>query len=221
MSGGFYSAAEAGRLLHIKFPGKLSHWLTEHPTDMAPLIIRQYEVIDGQQTLGFFDLMEARSINYFRDKGVSLQALRKAAFNLRKELNVDHPFSTNTKLVTDRRDIFLHSAKEAGDDILLNLVTKQFNIYQAWERFLEEGITFNMDTGLPKSWIPIPKEFPNIIVNPRFAYGHPTVSRKHVPTSALFNLWKAEKNFKTVGNWFGVNPSLAKQAVKFEQRLVA
>lgn len=221
MSGGFYSAAEAGRLLNIKHPGKISHWLTEHPTDMAPLIIRQYEVIDGQQTLGFFDLMEARSINFFRDQGVTLQALRKAAINLRKELKVDHPFSTNSELVTDRKDIFLYSAEEAGDKILFNLVTKQFKIYQAWEQFLEEGITFNMKTGLPKSWIPAPLKFPRVIVDPRFAYGHPTISKNHVPTSALYKLWKAEKNYKIVGDWFGVKISESEEAVQFEESLVA
>ena len=221
MSGGFYSAAEAGRLLHIKFPGKISHWLTEHPKDMAPLVLRQYDVIDGQQTVGFFDLMEIRSINYFRNKGVSLKNLRKVAINLRNELKVDHPFSTNTKLVTDRREIFIHSAEETGDDTLLSLVTKQYTFYEVWEQFLEEGIAFDMNTGLPKSWVPIPNEFPDVNVDPRFAYGHPTISKNHVPTNALYKLWKAEKNYKIVGDWFGVKKSEVEEAVQFEESLAA
>lgn len=221
MSGGFYSAAEAGRLLEIKNAGKISHWLTEHPKDLAPLVNRQYKVIDGQQTVGFFDLMEIRSINYFRKKGVSLKNLRKVAINLRNELKVDHPFSTNTKLVTDRRDVFIHSAEESGDNILLNLVTKQHTFYEVWEQFLELGITFDMETGLPKNWVPVPRDFPDVMVDPRFAYGHPTISENHVPTSALFKLWQAEKNLKIVGDWFGIEKSLAKQAVQFEKRLAA
>jgi uncharacterized protein (DUF433 family) len=222
MSGGFYSAAEAGRLLHIKFPGKISHWLTEHPKEMGPLIKRQYEVIDGQQTLSFLDLMEARSINCFRDKGVSLKNLRIAAINLRKILKVDHPFSTlKTKLVTDRREIFIHSAEETGDDILLSLVTKQYGFYEVWEQFLEEGIAFNMETGLPESWVPVPNKFPDVMVDPRFAYGHPTISKNHVPTSTLYKLWQAEKDYKTVGEWYGVKKADVKEAVQFEESMAA
>jgi hypothetical protein len=222
MLGGFYSAAEAGRLLHINHPGKISQWLTRPFKGALPVVIKQYDVIDNQQTVGFFDLMEIRSINYFRNKGVSLQALRKSAVNLRKELHVERPFSlAKFRLVTDRREIFLHSAEEAEDNVLLNLVTKQIEIYEVWEQFLEEGITFNEKTGLPKIWKPQPSEFPEVLVTPQYAYGHPTISSNHIPTSALYKLWKAEKNYKIVGEWFGVTKFQAEQAVHFEESLAA
>ena len=115
----------------------------------------------------------------------------------------------------------MHSAEEAGDDILLSLVTEQYGFYEVWEQFLEEGIAFNLKTGLPKSWVPVPNQFPDVIVDPRFAYGHPTIAKNHVPTSALYKLWKAEKSYKIVGEWFDVKKSEAEEAVKFEESLAA
>jgi hypothetical protein len=69
--------------------------------------------------------------------------------------------------------------------------------------------------------VPLSNQFPDVIIDPHFAYGHPTIGKNHVPTSALFKLWRAEKNYKVVGDWFGIKEILAKQAVQFEKRLAA
>ena len=42
--------------------------------------------------------MEVRFIEHFRRQQISLQSLRKAAENARKELNLDHPFATSSTL---------------------------------------------------------------------------------------------------------------------------
>lgn len=219
---GLYTVREAMRFLQIDSEAKVRRWLVG--TDQTPAVIdRQYKFEKGIQEVGFYDLMEIRFIEYFRKKGISLQSIRKAASAARLALDTDHPFAlSNVKFVTDRKRIFMQTAREENDIKLLTLTTGQYAMYDVFEKFLAVGVEFAPTTGLVKFWKPDPKTFPAVVLSPRIARGQPSIEHVGVPTSAIFSLWLAEgQNDEKVANWFNVTADHLQQAVQFELGLPA
>lgn len=217
VAGGFYTVREAARLLGIGQPSKITAWLQGHQRGAAAIIKRQYEPIEGAQELGFWDLIEVRFVEHFRKQGVSLQALRKAAEQARKDFGHQHPFAmSNVKFLTDRVTVFSHAAQETGDKFLLNLVTKQYAMYVVLEEVLAKGIEFDPGSGMAREWRPT-KEYPHVALNPLVAYGQPAILPDGVPTAAIFRTWKAENgSYLAAADWYEITEDLAREAVEFE-----
>lgn len=223
LGGGFYSPAQAARLLQIDSPRRVRGWLSGYKNSSSgPVLDRDYEAIDGTLALSFWDLMEVRFLEHFRKQNVPLQTLRKVAVNARKEMNAKHPFAlSNVRFLTDRKRVFLHSAEEEGDKKTLNLVTNQFEMYEAIEYVLAKGVSFNPKTGLAESWHPLP-ECPTVIVHPRMSFGRPVMQESGVPVAAIVRAWQAESgNRDRVAHWFGIDRSQVDDAIDFQVRLAA
>jgi uncharacterized protein (DUF433 family) len=219
VAGGFYTVREAARLLNIAQPAKIVGWLHGHKgRGRGPIIQRQYEPIEGAQELGFLDLIEVRFVEHFRKQDVSLQALRKAAATARDEWKQQHPFATSaTKYLTDRVDVFSKTARDIHDNVLLNLVTKQYEMYVVLEEILAKGVEFDPASGLAREWRPKQAEFPDVVVSPLVAYGQPAVMPHGVPTFAIYNTWKAENgHYSATSDWYEIDEKLVRQAVEFE-----
>jgi uncharacterized protein (DUF433 family) len=132
-----------------------------------------------------------------------------------------HPFAlSNVIFLTDRKRVFQQVVAETGDKKTLDILGDQYEMYDIIERILAEGVSFDPVSHLAEAWKPLPKECPNVIVSPHFAYGHPVVSDRQIPTTALYRLWKAEGgNQARVAKAFGVTPEDVLEAVDFEVRL--
>lgn len=219
VAGGFYTVREAARLLAIAQPSKITGWLHGHKgRGRGPIIRRQYQPIEGTQELGFLDLIEVRFVEHFRKLGVTMQALRKAAATARELWQQQHPFATsNTKYLTDRVEVFAKTARDVHDSTLLNLVTKQYEMYVVLEEVLAKGVEFDPASGIAREWKPKPVEFPDIVLSPLVAYGQPAIVHFGVPTSAIYSTWKAENgNYAAISDWYEIDEKLARQAVEFE-----
>lgn len=223
VAGGFYTVDEAARLLRISKPATLAAWLKGRGARGEPVVRRQYEPIGKIQELGFLDLIEVRFIDHFRKMGYSLQSLRKAAETARKELHCEHPFALyGIKFVAERKNIFLKVASDIRDTKLLNLVTKQYAMYEVLEDVLSRAITFDPTSGLATRWRPDEKSFPRVVVDPIVAYGQPAVEPSRVPTDAIFATWQAEGgNFNAVADWYEIELSAAQEGVEFEMAFLA
>jgi uncharacterized protein (DUF433 family) len=225
VSGGYYTVKEACRLLGIGNTRRVTGWLQGHSRSKSgPVISRSYPSIQNAQELSFLDLLETRFVDHFRRQGVSLQSLRKASSTLREVVNTQHPFATsNTLFLTDRKKIFLQTAEETQDRTLLDLVSRQYVMYETYEAVLARGISFHPASGIALEWRPKPKEFPAVALNPVIAFGQPAVgvSPSHkVPTRSLFLEWKAEDgSFSAVADWFHVPEDHVKEAIEFELSL--
>jgi hypothetical protein len=217
VAGGFYTVREAARLLGIGQPSKITTWLQGHQGGATAIIQRQYKPIEGAQELGFWDLIEVRFVEHFRKQGVSLQALRKAAQQARKDFGHQHPFAmSNVKFLTDRVAVFSHAARETGDKLLLNLVTKQYAMYVVLEEVLAKGVEFDPASGMAREWRPT-KQYPHVALNPLVAYGQPAILPDGVPTAAIFRTWKAENgSYSAAADWYEITEDLAREAVEFE-----
>jgi len=221
LNGGFYTVREAARLLGTDNVQRIVRWLTPSRRGGEPVILRQYEKIGPQHEIGFLDLLEIRFVEHFRKQKISLQSLRVAAKNARRELKVTHPFATsNVKFQTDRKQVFLESAKETGDRFFLNLMTNQVEIYDTIEHILAKDLEFDV-SGFANLWRP-ESHCPNVIISPVFAFGQPVISDRRVPTSAVFRTWKAEGgDYVAAAEWYRLPRELAEEAVEFELRLAA
>ena len=154
---------------------------------------------------------------------VPMQTIRRAANILRQQGNSSHPLATSkAKYLTDRKNIFQQVAVENHDEVTLNLISGQHEIYEALESKLAQGVEFDPVTYLACAWQPNPDKFPNIVVNPKYASGCPTINNCNVPTVALFRQWNAEEqNVGVVARWYNVEESLVDEAVRFELSMAA
>jgi uncharacterized protein (DUF433 family) len=219
--GGFYSPVEAARLLRIDSSRRVSRWVAGHSRG-DPVILADHEPVDRRISLSFLDMMEVRFLEHFRKQGVPLQTLRRAVVRAREDMRNKHPFAlSNVMFLTDRRKVFGHAAEDTGDKNTWDLVTRQYEMYDAIEDVLAKGVAFDPLSGLAESFPPLP-EYPSVIVNPRFAYGKPVVGEKGVPTSALFRLWRAEGGNKArVARAYEIDERDVTDAVNFEITLAA
>jgi uncharacterized protein (DUF433 family) len=64
-------------------------------------------------------------------------------------------------------------------------------------------------------------EFPNVIIDPRFALGRPVVKSGYVPTDTLAAAFLADGDIDDVAEWYGTDRQSVTQAIAFEQRLAA
>lgn len=215
--GGFYTVAEAARLLRMDDKKRIYRWLAAG--DDA-VVKRDYQPIGRSQEVSFWDLFEVRFVETFRAQGLSLQFLRKVATKARAEFKTQHPFAlAGSKYLTDRKRIFRKTAEETGE-ATHDVLSGQYEMYETIERVLAKGVEFNPDTLLAEEWPPY-SECPRVTINPRYAYGHPVIGKNRIPTAALYRLWKAEGSRERVAGWYGVTPDEVDEAVEFEVRLAA
>lgn len=225
---GFYTIPEAARLIEVGNSRRIHGWLRGYQNrKTSPLIIRDYDPIKHHQELSFLDLLEIRFIEHFREQGVRVQTLRRALDTAREIWQTDKPFATSRIRFTAKKggkdivaeEVLKPTAETTRDPKLLSLCTRQYEIYVAIRELLVKGVSFDPDTELAVSWKPRPDKFPEIVINPRVAYGRPFVPSK-VPTVTLYEAWKAEgRQFEPVADWYEVSLAEAKMAVEFEQEL--
>ena len=223
---GFYSVPEAARLIEVGSTRRIYGWLRGYSDRKSgPLIKRQFEPLEGQEEISFLDLMELRLIETLRDQEVKARTIRKAIVEARKIFENPKPFATDRIfLKTDGREVFVEEvlkkvAQEEQDKRLWNLVTKQYEHYELIQQSLIAGVTFDPESHLAKTWRPRPREFPDIIIDPRIAYGKPTTP-SHVPTATLYELFKADNDsVDAAAEHFQIGPDEAEMGIRFEQTL--
>ena len=227
LSKGFYTLGEASRLIGVS-QQKIRGWLQGYPGSVGSIIKRDYGKTASAHyhEMSFLDLMEARLINLYRSKGVSLQVLREVAEKAREDFQQKHPFAEYDKFKTDGKRMFLEfineNTKEKG---LINYLSEQNEMPKIIERTLLNDTELDETTKLAKRWrCGLKYKCNNVFADPKFAYGNPVAyadgeAAYPVPTSTLYNQWLAEEeDFTAVAHWYEIKPSLVKQAVKFEKK---
>lgn len=222
---GFYTVSEAARLIPKASAGRIRNWLTDYHGEESPLINREYDPLDDKQELSFLDLMEVRFVEYFRNNGVSVRSLRAASEHARKYFGTDKPFATsNFSFHTDGRNLFVEdilkpAAQAASDSVLWGLVTDQYEMYDVIKASLLDGVVFNPKSKLAETWRPRPHQYPAVIIDPKVAFGQPTLDAR-VATAAVYDAWVAENyDQASVAYWFELPETAVREAVAFERSL--
>lgn len=218
---GYYTPAEAGRLLHLP-SRKIRRWLGSQTRPYRGGVRRDEPlwtpeiVFDDGWELSFRDLMELRFIHEFREHGISIQMLRKALPLARKFIGDYRPMS-NKRFRTDGRNIFVQVFNENGEPKeLLDLVKGQYVFREIVEPAFK-GIEFRGDQ--PERWMPWSSDV--IVVDPRRSFGQPILDASGIPTVTLASEVKAEGSIDRVAYLFDVPPEEVLAAVEFERKLAA
>lgn len=183
----------------------------------APLFRSDIKVVDGEKALSFYDLIDVLWVKGFSEHGVSMPAIRKAAEEAMRIFETSHPFC-HQRFATDGKRIFLSFKEELdGDARLLDLISKQYAMDDILGPYLKY---IDYETNVAARWWPLGKERA-IIIDPSRSFGSPIV-RQGVPTSILFNAYKAEnQDAQRVADWYEVPVASVNDAVEFETHLAA
>lgn len=207
---------DVARLLRGPNAARLRGWLNGWANSSSgPIIERDF---GGTSTISFLDLIELRFVAHFRNAGVTMPTLRRAAAEARSEWGSSHPLAlSQAKYLTDRKKVFAQAAEHEGDQRTWELATKQYQLWDTIEQTIDHGLTFDPTTHIALALRPNPDRFPNVILDPAVAFGSPSISG--VPTVTLYRQYKAEAErggFARVADWFDLKVTDVEEAIKFE-----
>lgn len=211
---GIYSIADAARLTNTN-QRLIRNWLIGY--SQKKRLKGQLPKIDERLAVGFLDLLEIRFISHFRNLGVKMSTLYRAAEKAREHFKSEHPFSK--KLTTDGVDIFVKSFTQADDPRLENIVNNQFASYETLKSLINEDVEFD-HKGMAIRWFPVHKKH-DIVIDPKRSFGKPILIKYGIPTETLHEAFKVEKNAAIVADWYGIETNDVNSAVKFEEGLAA
>jgi uncharacterized protein (DUF433 family) len=153
-----------------------------------------------------------------RPKGPILECDDRQSSNIARTFRVA---LSKLKYLTDRRKIFGQVAEEENDKRTWDLATNQYEMWDAIEGVIANGVEFSPSTELAKLWRPRP-DCPDVIIDPHVAFGRPAIGDRGVPTVVLFRQWRAEGgDAERVASWFPVTTEEVAQAVEFELLMAA
>lgn len=197
-------------LLGYRFPTRTGH-TGQSPPVFSPALAQ----IEGYRAIGFLDLVELLFVKAFRDEGVTLPTIRKAAKEAAKRWNTTHPFCLR-RFATDGRGIFATVVDDTGEEDLLELAKSQLAFKKVLQPYLKQ-LQYDKDY-LVERWWPLGNKRP-VCVDPRLCFGRPVVMPVPVPTEVLFEAVSAEQTLKEVAEWYGLPVRCVRAAVDFERQL--
>lgn len=226
---GFYTVREAAELIEVGNSTRIKGWLDGYSSShKEPLLRRDYKHQKplSYHELSFYDLIEVRFVEHFRQHGVKPRTLRAALESAREIYKTDKPFATNKVrfcLSTDAKSIYVQEstiaiANKKEEPKLWNLLKQQYEIVEFIHKVIEDSIKFDASTNLAEIWQPRKKECPNIYINPKIAYGKPVV-KSGIPTNVIYNMWNATNDLDVVRNWFEITHAQAREAIRFENEI--
>lgn len=225
---GFYSIREAADLIEAANLTRIRAWLGGYArSNKSALLMRDYVHASGKaQELSFYDLIEVRFVEFFRNQGVKAHTMRAALESAREVYGTDKPFATNKvrfSICADRKTILVDEGNNDGSELatmeedpkLWDLVRQQY-IFAQFRNDIEKSISFDPETHLATSWSPRVEQFPSVKIDPKIAYGKPVVGNR-VPTKTIFDTWLAEeKDYEAVQYWYELSRKHVEEAINFE-----
>lgn len=223
---GVYTIPEAAMLSKVstrtirRWVGGYSYQRSGGLPHLSPPIWRQQiPPRDGEIALSFRDLLEVRFVSFFRKAGVSWKKIRVAAECAEEMVRDSHPFSTK-RFKTDGKSIYAEIAERTGEDSLIDLATRQYELKAVTDPFLFGGIEFEATGIAPVRWWPLGEDR-RVVIDPRRSFGQPICHPESVPTSVLARAFEAERSVEVVSRWHGVDVASVEDAVEFENSLRA
>ena len=222
---GVYTVPEAARLTGVKtqtiyrwlFGGSLSSYQNRKIESHKSVIIHTFDVLDSVANLSFSDLIQVRLIQKFRDRGISLQTIRKAAENAARILNNPHPFCS-ARFRTDGDRLLAEVSENDGRLTLVELQNLQQVFREVIEPFLQ-GLEY--DDEFVARWYP-KKGDHLVVIDPERNFGQPVLAREGVPTQSLYQAYKSSHGDSAkVAHWYEIPEPSVKAAVRFEESLAA
>lgn len=222
-----YSPILAARLVGLS-PERVRRWLrgyeyryevgAGHHTRrgrQSPVVKRRGAA--GSSYASFLDLIDLLFVKRFLAHGVTLQRLRQAMAEADRFLGGHH--FAQRQFWTDGRNIYMQ-VNEKADALLHLLRNGQWAIAPVIVQTAQQ-IEFDEGTGFAERWFPMGGN-QDVVVDPRVAFGAPSVRGYGVETSNVYDFFVAEgKRVDRVCSWMKLPESAVRSAVSFEKMLEA
>jgi len=217
---GIYSVSEAARLIGVPMQ-RVRAWVTGWPRTAAPPVIQNdLGWVDGRLAFSFANLMELRFVAFFSAANVSMHEIRSIMDEVRAAIHRPHPFATDIVFKTDGSKIVAEIARKNGISDLYDLRSRNFEMGVVVYRTLKEGVVYD-PKGDAQAWFPRRILAPNVIVHPKLAFGRPVLKGSGIPTEAIADAMRAERDIETVAVLFEISTKRVQEAVAFEANLRA
>jgi len=171
--------------------------------------------------LTFEELLTLRLVKPFKDKGLGLPTIKKAAQKAAAEYGVDNPFITQ-RFRSDGRSVFLDLDVTGEQRQLVNVLTDQHQFREIVEPSLFRDVVFV--EGWPREWRPLGRAH-SVIITPSKQFGAPHIAGKGVRTDVVADAVRAEggddRAIEAVAEWFGLTEAEVREAVRFEGEWLA
>jgi uncharacterized protein (DUF433 family)/DNA-binding transcriptional MerR regulator len=207
---GLYSIPEAARLL-ATHPMRVRRWIK--PED--GLISRSFD--PDERTLSFFELMELHFVKMFREAGVSLQVIRRAAKTAARKFETRYPFAVH-RFDTDGQTVFATLIDQERDSSLIQDLRQGQYVFDTIVRPFFKKLEYDKNEAV-RFW---PRDTDGrVVLDPRRRFGKPIDAQTGVPTASLFHAIEAGDDIAMVASWFDVPVAAITAAIAFENSLVA
>jgi uncharacterized protein (DUF433 family) len=171
-------------------------------------------VADESLLLSFHDLIDVKVVGAIRERGVSLQYIRRIHSLLVQELETRHPFARRD-FYTDGREVWVNEESREGEK-LRELLSGQHAFPVILKPFLE-SIDYDEQSLMADSW----RIGKGIIIDPEIRYGKPIVEGTGIPAELLAMACQAnEGDAEMVAEWYDVSPADVELAVAFQERIL-
>lgn len=207
-TGGF-STSDVARLVHVP-AATITEWLK----GAFPVILSDYEPLNGRLLMSFDALIEARAIAYFAHQ-LPVAKLRQIMRQFREVTGEAHPLAKDQKFVTDGFRLL-----EKDGEKYVNVVNQVYAEPTLTDPLVKGKVIY--DNGAARYFMPDPLHLPLVRVDPRFAFGKPVIiDNGHVVTTAALAESAAEEGVAEAADWFEVSIAAVRQAQQFQQRQAA
>jgi DNA-binding transcriptional MerR regulator/uncharacterized protein (DUF433 family) len=206
---GLYSIAEAKALLGVN-QNKIRRWIDTE----TGILARYFDPTEN--TLTFLELMELHFVKLFRDEGVSLQTIRKAAIAAAAKFAVDYPFAVK-RFDTDGRTVFATLVQEEQDRVMVEDLKHGQYVFDQIVRPFFRKIEYRGVHEAMRYW-PLGTSG-GVVLDPERKFGKPIHAETGIPTAVLFQAYLTEQDTVRVSKWFDVPLDAVNRAVEFEQSL--
>lgn len=210
---GFYSVSEAARILQCS-PRLVRRWTSEK----TGVVARKFSGSSG--VLSFAELIELYFVKMFRNEGLSLQAIRKAAEKAAAKYNSNYPFSMR-RFDTDGKSLFVTLVNEETNTELLEELQSGQRAFDPIIRPFFRKLDYEGRFEPARFW-PMEKKG-GVVLDPLRQFGRPIIARCGVPTSAIVDALAAGngQSRKEVADWFEIDLKDVEAAIAFERKLAA
>jgi uncharacterized protein (DUF433 family) len=188
----------------------------------APVVRVQVPGVPINDHLTFEELLTLRLVRGFREHGLGLPTIKKAAQVAAEHYGISNPFVTRA-FRTDGRAVFLdleRKAKIPGEETLLvHALTGQQEFRDVVEPSLFRDVVFAGD--VPGEWFPAGKNSA-VVIRPDRAMGAPHLVGTGVRTDVVADAVQAEggddRAVKSAASWFGLLERQVRDAVAAEEK---
>ena len=207
-----YRLAEAATIIGMPSP-TLRTWFRGWPSGKPPVLATDGGT-DGPLILSFFNVVEARFLDAYRRRGVSMQRVRRALNFVSEHLpGFERPL-LKPEFETDGRTLFIELQEAGKTPMLLDATGGGQLVWPEAVREHFQSLVFD-DRGDPsRLWLDDRRK---VMLDPRFGWGLPVIAGSGVRTDVLFERFEAGESFDAIAEDFSLKMSEVETAVAWEQ----